>query len=275
MSSRALHTKRKRNVVVAVSLGAIAVALGMVLSLGGVGVLPPRDARALAKSIALNSYNPWNRTLTSYSLNAVSAVIWDYRGIDTVFETAVLLSAVTGVAVLFHGALEIEGLRRKGMSRVAKESTKIVILLTMLIAVSTAVHGHLTPGGGFQGGAIAAVSVALATIVFSIEFLYDAGFKKDALLKARYAVLTLMILVALVPLVSVLLNGFAYIMQNQVKEGSAFSMPPRLMDTPLAGSIFAFNVLECLAIALALSYVVLIFAKRREELEAAIDGEGS
>lgn len=272
MSLRLLPNQRKRNMVIALSLGAIAIALGMVLSLGGLGILPPRDLRGLARSVVQNTYNPWNTTLTSYSLNAVSAVIWDYRGIDTVFETSVLLAAVTGVTMLFREALEMKGLRRKGMTLVAKTSTKVVVLLTILIAISTAVHGHLTPGGGFQGGSIASVSVALLATVFSIEFLYDVGFKKSFLLKARYAILVTMFLVALTPLAFTAVDGIAYIMQNQLKQGSRFSMPSKFLNTPLAGSIFVFNLLEFLAVAFALSYIVLLFTKRREELETSVEG---
>lgn len=273
MSTRILFKQRRKNIAIAISLGAIAIALGMVLSLGGIGVLPPRDLRILARSIILNTYNPWNITLTSYSLNAVSAIIWDYRGIDTIFETAVLLSAVTGISIIFHEALEIKGLRRRGMSIIAKTSTRLIVLLTILIAISTTVHGHLTPGGGFQGGSIVTVSIALLVIVFSIESLYDIGFRKTILLKIRYAILILMFLVALVPLTFIIMDNTVFIMQNQLKKGSRFSMPSKLFNTPLAGSIYIFNLLECLATAFALSYILLLLTKRREELKTLIEDE--
>lgn len=267
MSIRYMLKQRRRNIIVAVALGVIAIALGMVLSLGGLGVIPSRDLRGLAKSIVFNTYNPWNNTLTSYSLNAVASIIWDYRGLDTFFETCVLLSAITGVTVLFRGALEEKGLKRKGMTPIVKSSTKIIIFLTVLVATSIAVHGHLTPGGGFQAGSIAAATVALIVTVYSIQFLYDIGLKKDVLLKIRYIALVAMFLVALIPLTSIALNTDAYILQNQVKEGSRFSMPSHLFNTPLAGTIFIYNLLESVAVASALSYALILFARRREELK--------
>lgn len=263
--------RRRRDIIVAISLGIIAIALGMILSLGGLGVLPPKTLRGLGQTVVINTFNPWNKTLTSYSLNAVSAVIWDYRGLDTIFETSVLLAAVTGLTVLFHKVLEIRGLKSRGTTSIVKTSTKFVIVLILFMAISIAVHGHLTPGGGFQAGSIIATIIALTITVFSIEFLYEIGLRKELLLKARFILLMLMVLVALMPLTTIYSNGIAYVMQNQVKEGSVFSAPSRFFNTPLAGTVFIFNVIEAATVALALSYILTIFTKRKEELKDLIE----
>lgn len=265
----------RKNIAVAVSLGTLALTLGMVLHLGGLGVLPPRILRNLAQVVAANAYNPWNETLTSYSLNAVAAAIWDYRGIDTIFETAVLFAAVTGVTALFRGTVEKVGLGGRGMLFTLKTSTKIALLLIALVSVSLALHGHLTPGGGFQAGSVFAVIVALSITVFSIEALYNAGLRTKSLMKARLVALALILFIALLPLAaSLAINGVAYIAQNQAKEDSAFTMPAAFLNTPLAGSVFIFNVLELVAVAASLSYVLILFAMRKEELEHALKGGG-
>ncbi|MEM1643971.1 MAG: MnhB domain-containing protein [Desulfurococcaceae archaeon] len=263
----------KKNIAVAISLGALTLALSLVLHVGGLGVLPPRALRNLAQAVVLNTYNPWNETLTSYSLNAVAAVIWDYRGIDTIFETAVLFAAVTGVAALFQGAVEKVELRRRGMPFMLKTSTKIALLLIALVSISLAFHGHLTPGGGFQAGSVFAVITALGITVFSIEALYSAGLRIKNLMRVRLMALALILSIALLPLTTLLaINGIAYIAQNQVKEDSSFAMPAAFFNTPLAGSVFFFNVIEFIAVAAALSYILMFFAMRREELEHVLRG---
>lgn len=266
-------SRRRRNIFIAMLLGFLTLALGTVLNTGGLGVLPPRQLRGLAQTVLSNTYNPWNSTLTSYSPNAVAAVVWDYRGVDTVFETAVLFASITGLSALFRGAIERSGLGVRGMSVKLKTSTKIIILLTILVSISLAVHGHLTPGGGFQAGSIIAVATALGITVFSIESLYGVGLKSKSLLKLRFTALVLIIATALTPLVtSLFTGGLAYIMQNQLKEGSTFSAPPTFFTTPIAGTIFFFNLFEFIAVGASLSYALLIFTMRREEVEHIFEG---
>ncbi|MEM1628548.1 MAG: MnhB domain-containing protein [Desulfurococcaceae archaeon] len=256
---------RKRNLIIAISLGVFTIALSLALYLGGVYLQPLARVRALAETILRNTYNPLNTTLTSYSLNAVSAVIWDYRGVDTVFETTVLLASIIGITHLLNTTKWVDKGVKNQTSLVAKFSTRLIVVITTLIAISTAVHGHLTPGGGFQAGAMLTVIIALIVPVFSINFIYMHGLRKDKMLYSRYFILLLITLTALSPVLLTPLIGNAYIMQNQVKEDSSFSMPAWFMDTPLGGSIFFYNVLEAFAIALALSYALLLLLEYRTE----------
>lgn len=257
---------RGKNIFVAVFLGGFALALGMILSIGGLGIMPSRELRSMGLTIVYNTYNPWNETLTSYSLNAVSAVIWDLRGVDTIFETAVLFAAVTGVSMIFRDAGTETKLRDRGMTLLLKTSTKLVILLIILVSLSLAIHGHLTPGGGFQAGSVLAVSVILSITIYSINTLYRARLTTKNLLRIRFIVLTLILLVALLPVISMILtDNRAYIMQNQVKEDSIFSMPAKFINTPLGGSIFFFNILEFIAVSVALSYVLITIAKHEKK----------
>lgn len=265
MTSQRASVSRVRNVLTALLLGVFTIAISFVLHIGGAGVLPPEDLRTLARTIVENAYNPRNETLTSYSPNAVSAIIWDYRGIDTILETAVLFAAVTGVTLLLRKELKEDLGRRLPVSVVLSTSVKIVALLTCLVAASVAVHGHLTPGGGFQAGAIIAATTALFAAVYSVDHLRAVGLRSEILLKIRVTSLTLILILMLFPLVAMLSTGeYAYIMQNQVKEDSRFAMPFKLLNTPLAGTIFFFNIIETVAVAAALSYVVIAIAGVKE-----------
>ncbi|MEM0000353.1 MAG: MnhB domain-containing protein [Desulfurococcaceae archaeon] len=250
--------EKRKNMLIAVSLSILMLTLSSALYIGGIWFQPLIRVRALAEIVLRNAYNPWNTTLTSYSLNAVSAIIWDYRGLDTIFETAVLLVSITGVTVLLGGGRYTGNGGNHGMGPVVGFSTKLVVLITLLIAFSTAIHGHLTPGGGFQAGVMLAAVAALSIPVFSVKAIYAKGLKKEALLYSRYLMLVLIIAVALLPLMVTLKAGNAYIMQNQVKDASTFSLPAWFIDTPLAGSVFFYNLLEALAVALALSYAMLL-----------------
>lgn len=87
--------------------------------------------------------------------NAVTAVVVYYRGLDTLGEVSVLFLVSTAVGMLF----------RKDKSKVKKEShpngivshaKTLVVPHFLLTGLYITIHGHLTPGGGFQGGVMAA-----------------------------------------------------------------------------------------------------------------------
>ena len=53
-----------------------------------------------------------------------------------------------------------------GMSRIVKTMASVTFPLTMIYGLYIIAHGHLTPGGGFQGGAIVASSCALILVAY-------------------------------------------------------------------------------------------------------------
>ncbi len=131
--------------------------------------------------------------------NIVTAVLADYRGYDTMFETAVIFSA--GVACLFllrvrrrktpesrlyrHTAtgitirIEQGGALPEGSREfqridsqwvpydlIINTACRLMIPFVQLFALYVIAHGHHSPGGGFQGGVIygaAIILLALAT----------------------------------------------------------------------------------------------------------------
>ena len=104
--------------------------------------------------------------------NMVTAVLADYRGYDTLFETVVIFTA--GIAIL--GVLRVFG--RGGSSRMngGRERTaatpdliivttcRLLIPIIQLFAFYVVAHGHYSPGGGFQGGVILGASFILYAI---------------------------------------------------------------------------------------------------------------
>lgn len=56
-----------------------------------------------------------------------------------------------------------------GMSLIVKRITKITVSLIFLFGVYIVLHGHLTPGGGFAGGVIIALSYIHLVLAFGKE----------------------------------------------------------------------------------------------------------
>lgn len=53
-----------------------------------------------------------------------------------------------------------------GLSKIVKTATNIMFPLTLIFGLYIIAHGHLTPGGGFQGGAIVASGCALVVVSY-------------------------------------------------------------------------------------------------------------
>jgi len=128
--------------------------------------LPRFGAHALPYGDLINDSAPRERHVT----NAVSAVNFDYRGIDTLGEEFMLLCAVTGVVVLLRskrgervdapaGRVEARSLRPR--SDAVSGVTRVLAPVTALFGLTVALHGMTTPGGGFQGGVIVASAILM------------------------------------------------------------------------------------------------------------------
>lgn len=59
--------------------------------------------------------------------------------------------------------------KEQGMSIIVKRITKITVSLIFLFGVYILLHGHLTPGGGFAGGVIIALSFVHLVLAFGKE----------------------------------------------------------------------------------------------------------
>jgi len=54
------------------------------------------------------------------------------------------------------------------MSVVVRATARILVPIALVFGGYMILHGHLTPGGGFQGGAVAASAVALFLVAFGV-----------------------------------------------------------------------------------------------------------
>jgi multicomponent Na+:H+ antiporter subunit B len=96
--------------------------------------------------------------------NVVSSVNFDQRGLDTLVEETILLASVIAVSVLLRPEKGETQRPQLGSSRVL-DSTMLVgwimLPVTLVIGMDVVAHGHLTPGGGFQGGVILGTGIHL------------------------------------------------------------------------------------------------------------------
>lgn len=110
--------------------------------------------------------------------NLVTAIVISYRGLDTLGEVTVLFLAAAIVGLVLAGSGSRSGSRPRadpGAEPGAKDRSGAPVpvgellttgshLLTpmiLLLGVYVFANGHLTPGGGFQGGAILASATLL------------------------------------------------------------------------------------------------------------------
>jgi len=97
--------------------------------------------------------------------NLVTSVVVTYRGLDTLGEVTVLFLATAGVGFLLSRKKDSEEetpLREP--SELLSTASNFLVPLFFLFGVYIFVHGHLTPGGGFQGGVVIASAVLLMMI---------------------------------------------------------------------------------------------------------------
>jgi len=102
--------------------------------------------------------------------NLVTAVVVTYRGLDTLGEVTVLFIAAAGVGLLLRRtrrkgdpedlqqgdrAEETAG-THKPASEIVETATELLLPMVVLFGIYVFLNGHLSPGGGFQGGAIIA-----------------------------------------------------------------------------------------------------------------------
>ena len=90
------------------------------------------------------------------SANIVTSVVVSYRGFDTLGEVTVLFIAAIGLGAVLTRSGGKETRKIESASLVLYTGCRLLFPLILIFGTYIFIHGHLTPGGGFQGGAIIA-----------------------------------------------------------------------------------------------------------------------
>ncbi len=98
--------------------------------------------------------------------NLVTSIVVNYRGFDTLGEVTVLFLAATALAFLLSTCRCRRKYRRWDASLILKTASETLYPLLILFGAYIFIHGHLTPGGGFQGGTVIASAVMLMLLSY-------------------------------------------------------------------------------------------------------------
>lgn len=136
------------------------------------------------------SQTPWPETARDFlenrgfketgALNLVSAIYLGYRAFDTLGETIVLLVAVSGtISIISHSGItlakgfgsELNINQENNLSSGISRRTELVDVVTsklgpivLLFGFYVMLYGHLSPGGGFQGGVVTASGIVFLSL---------------------------------------------------------------------------------------------------------------
>jgi multicomponent Na+:H+ antiporter subunit B len=103
--------------------------------------------------------------------NVVTDVILNYRGFDTNGEVTVIFTALAAVLAVLLGARKDTGraFEQSGavvtVSPVVSFVVRLLAPFVALFAIYVILNGHVSPGGGFQGGAIIGALVIVTTVI--------------------------------------------------------------------------------------------------------------
>ncbi len=257
----------KRLICLGACITVTAFILAFALIYTGIVPLAPTGNRPLATMFLESTFNAEKWWIWAGSPEVVTSILWDYRGIDTVYETTVFFLAIIGAITVVRTMKllpETSG-KGKGLTVIAKTITKITFAAIPIIAFSIAVHGHLTPGGGFQAGSAFAVAPLLVIAALSLRLLVERGWEKERLLALRTTGLILIGIIAIiVPVLAILRHSIAYIMQNQAKLWAPAGLSAIVnvfgIKSLLSGTLFWLNLSEFLAVSAGLSLVFVLLA---------------
>ena len=115
------------------------------------------------------------------AVNMVAGMILDYRAFDTFGESSVLFLAVTCVMMLLlrdkNNMDREEDLRevqekiieRESRDPVLRSATMMIFPCILLFGIYVVLNGHISPGGGFSGGAVMGAGLILCASAFGSE----------------------------------------------------------------------------------------------------------
>ena len=109
------------------------------------------------------------------AVNIVTGMILDYRAFDTFGESNVLFIATCVVMLMMRDDKKQKGVDSPDMKFeqrfdvILQQVTFVLFPLIMIFGIYVVLNGHLSPGGGFSGGAIMGAGLILYLNAFGIE----------------------------------------------------------------------------------------------------------
>ena len=187
--------------------------------------------------------------------NIVAGIILDYRAFDTFGESCVLFVAVLSVIIILRHVGEPDPydqlLREMEEPRhdiIMKKSALLLVPISMMFGIYVVVNGHLSPGGGFSGGAI----IGSALIMYASAY----GTKKA---HEFYSFDIYKRIVFFSLLFYGLAKGYVFFMAaNHLKTGIPKGIPGSIFS---AGLILPLNICVGLVVSGSMYVLFVLFSK--------------
>jgi len=161
-------------------------ALLVIVLVAGFGGLMFREVLRLADIASSTGLNMFVSKIYNYlgpliAPNQITVVLFDWRGFDTLGEAMVLVTGVIVTAMIFgRGARSASGEKDEdehGDKELEKPHDSVIIgligypalIAIVAYAIVITLGGHITPGGGFQGGSIAASGYLLGVVAYGLK----------------------------------------------------------------------------------------------------------
>ena len=159
--------------------GLIAVIATGLLLLAATGDFPAwGDSESPANDSRLSKTYLTDAMVKTEVPNVVTAVLADYRGFDTMFETVVIFTAglaIIGVLSIFRTKEQEDTLPEEAElvcvdegDLVVTTTCRLLVPVIQLFALYVLAHGHHSPGGGFQSGVMLGASFILMAIAYGL-----------------------------------------------------------------------------------------------------------
>jgi len=166
-------TRKKRIISLIILIVAVSVCTFKIAN-----YLPTVGDHNTPANMYISEYYISNAVEDTHSYNIVTAVLADYRGFDTLFETCVMfLSGITAMMVLSTkdkvNKKEIfnnETVVNIFESDVMDSAFRFVIPIVLIYGIYVLFHGEISLGGGFQAGALLASAYLLERIIPGVRF---------------------------------------------------------------------------------------------------------
>ena len=106
--------------------------------------------------------------------NMVTAVLADYRGFDTMFETVVVFIAGMAVLAILKSSSGPYSKNKNFTSPIQPDlivtnTVRLLVPVIQIFSFYVLAHGHVSPGGGFQGGVVMGASFIMIALSWDLE----------------------------------------------------------------------------------------------------------
>jgi multicomponent Na+:H+ antiporter subunit B len=196
---------------------------------------------------------PFLRVAATGAANRVASIVLDIRLYDTLFELFAFSVAVLGVRRFLRRTSGPAAEETLVESHVVRRAAHILFPPMLVLGAYLACFGHLSPGGGFGGGAVAATGVLLVSVALGADVLAQR-FRDERLERLEGAVLMVLLLIALCPVA-----WSRPLLSNLLAPGR----PGSLLS---AGTIPIYSVLVAIKVFAGAWAVVHFFVRHRGEV---------